>query len=164
MPSFRPATGVDEPFLLGLTVRLADFPLPAWRTADEIARADHAILLDALRRPTPQSLILIAEEPAGAPAGYVFARTASDYFTGHPHAHVEVLAVAPGSERTGLGRALLDQVEEWAGRQGYGQVTLNVFARNERARQVYQHLGYEPETVHYRKAVRRRDDPAPGSG
>ena len=153
MPRFRPATDDDEPFLLGLTARLADFPLPPWRTADEIAGADHAILLDALRRPTPQSLILIAEEPEGTPAGYVFARMATDYFSDQRQAHVEVLAVAPQCEGMGLARGLLDQVEEWAGRQGYGQVTLNVFAGNERARQVYERLGYQPETVHYRKAV-----------
>ena len=155
MLRFRPATVDDEPFLLGLTARLADFPLPEWRTADEIARADHAILLDALRRPTPQSFIVIVEAPEGTPAGYVFARAATDYFTSQRHAHVEVLAVAPEYEGMGLGRALLDHVEEWAARQGYRQVTLNVFARNERARQVYEHLGYQPETVHYRKGLPR---------
>ena len=155
MPRFRPATADDEPFLLGLTGRLAEFPLPEWRTAGEIAQADHRILLDALRHPTPESLILIAEAPEGTPAGYVFARTATDYFTSQRHAHVEVLAVAPHAEGKGVGRALLDQVEDWASRLGYRQVTLNVFARNERARQVYEHLGYLPETVHYRKALPR---------
>lgn len=155
LPRFRHATADDEPFLLGLTGRLADFPLPEWRTAGEIARADHHILLDALRHPTPDSLVLIAEASDGAPAGYVFARTATDYFTATRHAHIEVLAVAPNAEGRGVARALLDQAEEWAAQQGYRQITLNVFARNERARGLYEHLGYHPETVHYRKALPR---------
>ena len=154
-PRFRPATTEDEPFLLDLTARLADFPLPEWRTAGEIAQADHRILLDALRHQTPDALVLIAEAPDGAPAGYIFARTATDYFTSQRHAHVEVLAVAPDHEGMGLGRALLEQAEVWASGRGYRQLTLNVFARNERARQVYEHLGYQPETMHYRKALRR---------
>ena len=44
----RPARTDDEPFLVSLLPRLADFPLPAWRTADEIAKADRQILHDAL--------------------------------------------------------------------------------------------------------------------
>ena len=154
-PRFRPATADDEPFHLDLSARLADFPWPEWRTAGEIARADHRILLDSLHRPTPESLILIAEAPDGAPAGYVFARTATDYFTRQRHAHVEVLAVAPDREGMGLGRALLEQAEDWAVGLGYPHLTLNVFARNERARGVYEHLGYQPETIHYRKALPR---------
>ena len=47
----RPAETADEAFLLGLTPQLAPFPLPSWRTALEIDRADHEILLAALRRP-----------------------------------------------------------------------------------------------------------------
>ncbi len=153
MPRFRPATHDDEASLLSLTARFAAFPVPPWRTAEEIVRADHPILLDALRRPAPQSLILIVEQPEGTPAGYVFVTTETDYFSNQRHAHVEILAVAPHVQGVGLGRALLDQAEDWAVRQGYRQITLNVFARNERARQVYEHLGYQPETVHYWKAL-----------
>ena len=153
MPVLRAATPSDEPFLLGLTSRLADFPLPPWRTGEEIARADDAILLAALHRPDPKNLILIAEEPAGQPVGYVFASTDTDYFTRRDHAHVEVVAVAPVVERTGLGRLLLEAAETWARSRGYESITLNVFARNQRAIRVYERLGYAPETVHYWKAL-----------
>ena len=153
MPLLRPATLSDEPFLFGLTSRLADFPLPAWRTGEEIARADDAILLQALHHPDPGNFILIAEEPEGRPAGYVFATTDTDYFTRQSHAHIEIVAVSPDVERTGLGRLLLDAAETWARSRGYGSITLNVFARNQRAIRVYEHLGYAPETVHYWKAL-----------
>jgi GNAT superfamily N-acetyltransferase len=154
----RPAVPSDEPFLLALTNRLAAFPLPAWRTAGEIAAADQPILLEALRRPTPTTLLLVAEQPPGVPAGCVFVATTTDYFTRAPSAHVEIVAVTPEAEGSGLGRVLLDQAEDWARRRGYRQITLNVFATNTRARAVYAHLEYQPETLRYRKGL--GDEPA----
>jgi GNAT superfamily N-acetyltransferase len=153
MPVLRPATAADEAFLLALTPRLADFPLPPWRTRAEIAAADHPILLAALHRPTPETVILVAEDPASTPAGYVFVATAADYFTRRPHAHVEILAVAPEAVGRGLGRMLLEAAEAWARDRGYGAIGLNVFAANDRARAVYDHLGYRPETIHYWKVI-----------
>ena len=45
----------------------------------------------------------------------------------------------------------MQAAEEWSREQGYSRVTLNVFATNERALGLYEHLGYRPETVHYLK-------------
>jgi GNAT superfamily N-acetyltransferase len=155
MPLLRPATVADEAFLLALTPRLADFPLPPWRTAPEIAAADHPILQGAVHRPTPETLILVALDPPPIPAGYVFVTTHDDYFTKRPHAHVEILAVTPDAVGRGLGRVLLEAAEAWAKERGYGAIGLNVSATNERARAVYEHLGYRPETVHYWKVIER---------
>jgi ribosomal protein S18 acetylase RimI-like enzyme len=151
-PTIRPARHDDEAFLLELMPRLADFPLPAWRTADEIARGDRAILLDAIHGRTEHAAILVAElSPGGERAGYVFATTKHDYFTRAAHAHVEIIAVTPEAERRGVARALMDAIEQWAGRRGYRHVTLNVFDRNARAKALYDSLGYERETIHFRK-------------
>jgi GNAT superfamily N-acetyltransferase len=152
-PTLRPASPEDEPFLLALTARLAAFPVPAWRTREEIAAADHAILLDALHHPGPQALILVAESPPGIPAGYVFVSTKQDYFTGRPHAHVEVLAVTEAAQGRGVARALMAAAEEWARARGDHAITLNVFDLNAAARGLYDRLGYQPETVHYRKGL-----------
>lgn len=152
--TIRPARSDDEPFLTALLPRLADFPLPAWRTADEIARGDRRILLDALHGRTEHAAILVAESgPGGERAGYVFATTKHDYFTRAAHAHVEVLAVAAAAEHRGVARALMEAIEQWAGGRGYRHVTLNVFDRNTRAKALYDRLGYEPETIQYRKAL-----------
>ena len=160
MPLLRPATAADEPFLLGLTKRLAAFPVPPWRTAAEIAAADHPILLEALHQPTPETVILVAEEPPASPAGYVLVTTETDYFSGQLHAHIEIVAVTPAAEGHGLGRLLLESAEGWARQRGYTQITLNVFATNQTARAVYERLGYRPETVRYWKAV----GPPPAAG
>ena len=150
--TIRPARHDDEAFLLSLLPRLADFPLPAWRTAEEIARGDLQILLDALHGRIEHASILVAEfSPGGERAGYVFATTDHDYFTRAAHAHVEVIAVTADAERRGVARALMDAIEQWAKRRGYRWVTLNVFDRNARARAFYDSLGYQPETIHFRK-------------
>jgi GNAT superfamily N-acetyltransferase len=149
----RPAETTDEAFLLGLTPQLAAFPLPPWRTAAEIDQADHAILLSALRQPSPDTAILIAESAAGQRCGFVFVSTRTDYFTSERHGHVEVVAVEAGAQGRGVGRALMAAAERWAALRGDRIVTLNVFDANTRAREVYARLGSVPETIHYRKAL-----------
>jgi GNAT superfamily N-acetyltransferase len=158
-PALRPASPGDEPFLLALTARLAAFPVPHWRTRGEIAAADHQILLEALHHPGPESLVLVAESPAGFPAGCIFVSTKRDYFTGRPHAHVEVLAVVEAAQGRGVARALMNAAEEWAKARGDDAITLNVFDRNAAARALYDRLGYEPETVHYRKGLTPAGNP-----
>ena len=152
--SIRSARHDDEAFLLSLLPRLADFPLPEWRTADEIGDGDRPLLLEALHGRIEHAAILVAElSPGGERAGYVFATTKHDYFTRAAHAHVEVIAVTREAERRGVARLLMEAIEQWARRRGYRHLTLNVFDRNTRAKALYDSLGYEVETVHYRKTL-----------
>jgi GNAT superfamily N-acetyltransferase len=152
MPNLRAALPADEAFLLGLTRRLADFPVPPWRTGREIAGADDHILLQALRHAGDGTAIFIGEED-GVPLGYVFVSTRSDYFTGARYAHIEILAVDEKAEGRGVARGLVEAAEAWSRGQGHMAITLNVFAANTRARGLYEHLGYLPELLTYRKEV-----------
>ena len=152
MTLIRPATPADREPILRLTERLGDFPVPPWRTATEIARADHPILLAALRQPAAESLLLVVEE-GDRLLGFLFAAERADYFTGERVAHVEDLALHPEAEGKGLARRLMEAAEEWARERGCRRVTLNVWARNERAVGLYHRLGYQPETVHYLKEL-----------
>ena len=71
----------------------------------------------------------------GQPCGLISFYPDTDYFTDHPRAYVDSLAVAQESEGKGVGRALLDYVERWARDRGYREVVLDVFAGNgERSR------------------------------
>jgi ribosomal protein S18 acetylase RimI-like enzyme len=152
MTLIRPATPADRVQILRLTERLGDFPVPPWRTAAEIARADHPILLAALGQPAADSLLLVAEE-GDRLRGFLFAAERADYFTGERLAHVEDLALEPGAEGKGLARRLMEAAEAWARGRGCRRVTLNVWAQNERAVGLYRRLGYQPETVHYLKEL-----------
>jgi ribosomal protein S18 acetylase RimI-like enzyme len=153
MPRIRAATIDDETFLLRLTAELAAFPIPPWRTADEIARVDHPLLTDALYQSRTDMTILVAEAPLGTPAGYVMVSTHHDPFLGVPHAHVEILAVDPRARGQGLASRLMNEAESWARASGFDRITLNVFFTNQAAREIYQHLGYSPETIHYLKLL-----------
>lgn len=151
--STRRARPADESFLIGLTPRLADFPVPSWRSPAEIATADHAILRAALGAPSDATCLLVTEHPPGTPAGFIFATTREDYFTHELHAHIEVLAVDPVAEGRGHARRLIEAAETWARSRGHRRVTLNVFDANSRARTLYERAGYEPETLHYHKLL-----------
>lgn len=151
--ALRPAGPADAAFLISVTRRLADFPLPAWRTPGEIAAADLRQLLPALNATSDDSLVLVAETEAGEPLGCLFVTTESDFFTGLPGAHIEVIAVTAEAEGQGVGRQLMAAGESWARKRGSSFMTLNVFVANARARSVYERFGYSPETVRYRKAL-----------
>lgn len=147
----RPATIDDDRMLALFAARLANFPLPPWRTADEIATADARAMMTAVRTGHQDDEVLIAESD-GAPVGCLHMVTALDFF-GRRHAHVSVIAVSEAVEGTGVGRALLAHAEEWARQRALPLVTLNVFAANEHARQFYEQAGFEPEILKYVKPV-----------
>ncbi len=142
----RPA---DEASVLALADQLAAFPVPAWRTEREIQRADDGVLREALGG-TPGSVVFVAEGAHGH-EGVVCLTSKVDYFTHEPVAHIEVLAVDPGAQGRGVARALMHAAESWARQNRFSRMSLNVWMQNERARAMYEHLGYCPETMHYLK-------------
>jgi ribosomal protein S18 acetylase RimI-like enzyme len=159
MLTIRPARPDDQSYLLALTERLAAFPIPPWRTAAEIAQADQRLLRETLESPRDDVFIVVAETRTGERLGYLFATTCADYFTGARQAHIEVLAVEQHAEGRGVAGALMKAVERWARSRRYASVTLNVFATNRRARGLYEHVGYQEETLHYFKRLGEREEP-----
>ncbi|MGH7528736.1 MAG: GNAT family N-acetyltransferase [Gemmatimonadales bacterium] len=149
----RPARDGDRPFILGLAPRLAEFDLPPWRSAGEIAQGEAQTLAAALSTLPADADLLVAESPEGERLGFIFLETDIDYFRGTPHAHVGILAVDQAAEGRGVAGALMQAGEEWARARGYQMITLNVFEANSRARAVYQRLGYLPETLRYVKPL-----------
>jgi ribosomal protein S18 acetylase RimI-like enzyme len=149
----RRARPSDRSFILGITPRLAQgFELPPWRTEREVVDAESATLERALRAGTERAALLVAEDIEGQLGGYVYVTVETDYF-GRTHAHIEILAVSSATEGRGAGRTLVEAAEGWARSEKLGLITLNVFAHNQRARSVYERLGYEPETLHYVKPL-----------
>ena len=124
--------------------------MPEWRTAREIQRADDAVLRAALGGVTAGAVVFVAEGSGGL-EGVVCLTTGEDYFTHEALPHIEVLAVDPAAQGRGVARALMHAAESWARDEGFTRISLNVWVQNERARGLYQHLGYQPETMHYIK-------------
>ena len=142
----------DAPLVLALADQLSAFPVPSWRTAHEIQRADDDVIRAALNGEAPGTVAYVAEGPGGLD-GAVCLTTREDYFTHEALAHIEVLAVDPAAQGRGVARALMLAAEGWARGKGMNRISLNVWAQNERARGLYEHLGYAAETMHYLKEL-----------
>jgi GNAT superfamily N-acetyltransferase len=71
------------------------------------------------------------------------------------YAVVDSLVVDQRLQRTGVGRALMEQAHRWAAAQGATEVELTVYAFNETALAFYDSLGYRALSS---RMVRRLED------
>ena len=150
----RPATGEDREFILALVPRLMEFGPPPWRERERMVATDLETIGRVLDAQTPSHAVFVAEDADGARLGFIHLHSAVDYFTREEHGHVSDVAVTRAGEGRGVGRALMSQGETWARERGYRLLTLHVFARNARARAVYEKLGYAEDTVKCVKELR----------
>jgi GNAT superfamily N-acetyltransferase len=151
----------------GLTVELADY-------ADPRDAAELVMLLDAYARDpmgggaplcretrealvpglaaTPGAFSLIARLD-GEPAGLANCFTGFSTFAAEPLVNVHDMGVLPEHRGRGIGKALLQAIEDEARRRGACKITLEVLSGNARARALYLALGYgdyqlDPEAGH----------------
>jgi GNAT superfamily N-acetyltransferase len=148
----RGARGSDRTFVLETAARLAAFGPPRWRSADEIVEGEARTLRDFFESSDEGSRLLVVEA-GDQRLGFALLEELRDYFTLERHGHIGILAVVEGAEGRGAGGALIRAAEAWARERGYRTLTLNVFSGNTHARQVYEHLGFEPDTVKYIKGL-----------
>jgi GNAT superfamily N-acetyltransferase len=151
----RDATLADRDFVIATARRFAAFGPPPWRSALEVVAGEVRCLDDFFdaRVPDREGPVLLVAEESGGPIGFVFLEPAVDYFSGETHGHVGMVAVTEAAEGRGAGASLMGAAEDWARSRGYPKLTLNVFEGNQRARQVYERLGYEVETLRYIKVL-----------
>ena len=143
----RRATPADRTWILPLAPRLIEFGPPPWRPVSAMNQAVTEAIDRALVATPPGSVVFVAEGDDGRPLGFIHVETASDYFTHEAHGHVSDLVVARDGEGRGVGRALMSAAESWARDRGYRLMTLNVFEDNQRARALYDRLGYRLDTM-----------------
>jgi len=149
----RPARSDDRAEILALVPRLRAFGAPPLRPPEDLDRAEAAALSRALDGVPDTAILFVAESDARV-AGVAYVQTATDYFTHERHAHLDILIVAEDAEGRGVGRALLNAVDDWTRSRGYRFVTLNVFPDNTRARGVYERAGYGIDTLKYVKELK----------
>lgn len=149
----RPASRTDKEFVISLMPRLVEFGPPAWRDAEHMTAFDTGVITESLLNPKPGTAVFVAEDGDGTPLGFIHLHADTEHYIHEEHGHVEDLIVASAGEGRGVGRALLEKAEEWARSRGYRWLTLNVFAENQRAREVYKRLGYGEDMVKYVKEL-----------
>ena len=150
----RPANAADRGWILALAPRLHDFGPPPYRERGVMDCAVVASIGGALDATQPGTAVLVAEDPAGRPLGFIHLHGGRDFFTGETHGHVSDIVVAPEAESGGVGQALMAAAEDWARALGYRLLSLHVFDGNTRARAFYARLGYGPDIVKLIKTLR----------
>ena len=141
----------DRDAILALSPRLTE-GMPGWR--------DRAAWLDAVR-----GWIADAAESAGVPDHVVYVAVDGEqvvgvvhaaertHFTGQTDAYVGELITAPGQERRGIARALMQAAEQWGAARGLGYLTLETGTANHNARAFYAALGYLEEDIRLTKRI-----------
>ncbi len=151
MARVRTAGPEDTAFVASLVPRFVEHGLAGGHTREEIVSGTIAVLIAALRNANPGELFLIAEDDDGTAAGFVFATTERDFFTGEPYLHVSEIATARSGG--GIGGALMDAAEQYARDRGYRIVTLNVIEENVGARRFYERRAFVPGHRHLVKRL-----------
>lgn len=144
----RAANADDDEFIFGLIERFVDFELPKWRKRTVVVEGIRRDLTHHLEAQPAGSFMFVAEDDSsGELVGFLHLQTVNDFFTGHQNCHVSDLAVAREHDGKGIGRALLGFAEKFAREHRYERLQLNVFPGNERARKLYEELGYGLDTL-----------------
>jgi ribosomal protein S18 acetylase RimI-like enzyme len=134
-----PATARDAPKLQACLEAGEDYFLqtegaPAGAGAAEQLLADAEA--DAMR-----GVFLLAPPAGGAPVGVL------DLYLHHPEpgvAHVGLLLLRQAFRGRGLGRELVEALEETLGKSGFSALRLSVGDENPGARDFWERLGFEP--------------------
>jgi ribosomal protein S18 acetylase RimI-like enzyme len=147
----RPATSADVDQILELFPRLAAFDIPENRSAEDLWRGDAELLRSWSAGAAPDCLVLVAVDPLQTVLGIAMAQLREELLSHAPSAHLEVIVVRDGAEGQGIGKALMQAIEQAVRERGARSITLHVFASNTRARAVYERLGYTGELIRYIK-------------
>ena len=79
--------------------------------------------------------------------GCLWAGNAIDQITGDRIAHIFLLYVAPEHRRKGIAKALITLGETWAIDKRLGAIGLQVFQTNTSAKNLYNQLGYQTQSL-----------------
>jgi aminoglycoside 6'-N-acetyltransferase I len=105
----------------------------------------------------PDQVAFVAERPDGRLCGMVEAsvRPFAEGVDERPCAFVEGWWVDQDVRRVGIGRGLIQAVEDWARNRGFAELGSNVELHNTLSQQAHQALGFEERerVVYYRKRL-----------
>jgi ribosomal protein S18 acetylase RimI-like enzyme len=81
------------------------------------------------------------------PVGCLWLGKAVDQVTGDRYTYIFLLYVSPAHRRQGIGAALMHFAEQWTQASGDRQIGLQVFEANQPARNLYDKLGFQPQSL-----------------
>ncbi len=125
--------------VLELTDAYASDPMGNGEPLSDSVRRD---LISELRR-HPTTVIFLAYH-YGRAIGIANCFIGFSTFAARPLINISDLAVLPGNRGRGIGRKLLEAVERKARELGCCKLTIEVQENNQRAKHLYQSLGFSP--------------------
>ncbi len=137
--------------MLALFPRLASFSVPENRNPEHLWSGDAEILKGWADGERGDCFVHVAKEDEGGILGVSMVTLKPELLSHAPSAHLEVLVVAGHAEGQGVGGKLLEVAEKTSAERGARSMSLHVFARNTRARAVYERAGYDGELLRYIK-------------
>jgi ribosomal protein S18 acetylase RimI-like enzyme len=109
-----------------------------------------------------ENTALLVAEAGGNLVGFVHAVVrdppALPVFVPRRYAIVDGIVVKSGTQNRGIGRILMDKMQEWAIARGATSVELNVYEFNRAAISFYERLGYQTFSRKMSKELRRGQD------
>lgn len=145
--TIRKMEDADKEFILGLSTRFTEFDFMKWRDPQVMKDAQVKMAEEAVESTDPDSDIFVVEDERKILLGFLHMTKNIDYFTGEAQGYISSIAVSKAGEGRGIARKLMDKAEGWTKSKGYKQLTLNVFAQNERAINLYKKFNFENEIV-----------------
>ena len=143
----RAAQAADLPAILELLPQLADFDIPEKRDPKDLWEGDAKLVNKLFAGETSGVFCDLAVDKADQVLGLALVSLREELLNHHPSAHLEGLVVSPKARGTGLGRTLLSHAEALAIKHGAQSLTLHVFAKNQRARSLYDSSGFDSELI-----------------
>lgn len=93
-----------------------------------------------------------------SPIGCLWVGNAIDQVSGDRHPHIFLLYVMPEYRHRGIGKALMNYIENWAKQRGDRQIGLQVFQANTPALDLYHQLGYQEQSLWMVKSLQPREN------
>ncbi|WHZ20514.1 MAG: hypothetical protein OJF55_002663 [Rhodanobacteraceae bacterium] len=151
--TIRPADADDTDFILSLTPRFVGFDLPKGRSKRQTLAAIRADIERVLREAPPGDHFFVSVDRDRQRTGFLHLQVQRDFFSGARACHISDLAVSPGHDGEGIGRALLAHAETWAKQHRCKWLTLAVFPGNTRAHALYERTGFAADLLRMAKPV-----------
>ncbi|MGH3089144.1 MAG: GNAT family N-acetyltransferase [Rubrobacteraceae bacterium] len=120
---------------------------PVYETSREAEKTMRSFLADLSS--SSHSFLFVAEVE-GEVVGFISGELREGSPTFHPRtwASVDDVFVDPEHRSLGIGRALLEDVKNWAAQRNADGVSLQVAAANERGRKFYRELGFREVSIY----------------
>lgn len=130
---------------------LASFEISQGRNSRHLWEGDAELLREWAGGRRPECFVHSAVAPEGKLFGFTIVSMRDELLSHNPSAHLEAIVVAAEAQRQGVASGLLLAAEEEAQNRGALSMSLHVFASNNKARAMYEKLGYDGELMRYIK-------------